>query len=452
MRQSSRIATTIYSVLFLVGLFLPAKVSAAPYLPGCTVASQYDAAVPTTWMLLSLQLVQQTPMYSPPVAARAYGYIGVTLYEAVVGGMPGYQSLAGQLNGLDGLPKTAFGEMRYWPAVANAALATIMRQLFATTTPENKQAIDDTEAQFDAEFSATIRADVLASSIAYGQKLALAIFEWSKSDGGHEGYFRNMPKEYQPPVGAGLWVPTPKHFDRALQPTWGKNRPMALAANDLCAAPPPPTFSTASDSDFYQSALEVYTTVKNLTPEQKEIVYYWADDPVTTATPSGHSMAIATQLLQQEEASLARAALVYANVGIAVNDAFIAIWQTKFHYNLLRPITYIQQNIDPTWNNPEITDPLATPPFPSYTSGHAGEAGAAMTVLTALFGEDYAFVDRSHIQRGFAPRSYDSLMQAAEEAALSRLYGGIHYRFDNEVGLQQGICVGKQVESLNFKK
>ncbi|MEZ4726255.1 MAG: vanadium-dependent haloperoxidase [Caldilineaceae bacterium] len=407
--------------------------------------------MPTTWIQLSQQLVQQTPGFTPPVAARAYGYIGVTLYEAVVAGMPEYQSLAGQLSRLRTLPKVATGTAYHWPTVANTALATIIRQLFATATPENQAAIDDLEAEFTAEFAMQVEPTIFTASVVYGQAVANAIFVWSKSDGGHEGYYRNHPKSYTPPVGEGLWTPTPKHFAHALQPTWGRNRPFVTAIGMRCAAPPPPAFSTAKESAFYQSALEVYNTVKTLTPEQKEIVLFWADDPITTATPAGHSVAIATALLQQEEASLARAALVYAHVGIAVNDAFISVWRTKFRYNLVRPITYIQQHIDQRWNNPEVTDPIATPPFPAYTSGHAGEAGAAMTVLTALFGENYAFVDRTHIGRGFAPRAYDSLMAAAEEAALSRLYGGIHYRFDNEMGLQQGVCVGKQVLRLKFQ-
>lgn len=404
------------------------------------------------WVQLSQKLVKQGVGFSPPVAARAYAYIGVTLYESVVLGMAGYQSLAGQLNGFADLPKPSAGVILHWPTVANAALATSVRHLFARSSPRDLAAMNSLEAQFADGFAEEVPAAVFADSVAFGKAIAEAIFTISKSDGGHEGYKRNQPKTYAPPVGDGLWVPTPRHFYRALQPTWGQNRPFAMAAGEVCGAPPPLPFSTVSGSPFHKAAREVYDTVKQLTPEQREIALYWEDAPVFTSTPAGHSLTIATQLLQQEDASLARAALVYAQVGMAVNDAFISVWHSKYKYNLLRPITYIQRYIDSTWNTPEIKDPVVTPPFPSYPSGHAGEASAAMTVLSALYGDVYPFTDRTHIDRGMAPRSYRSLWQAAEESALSRLYGGIHFRFDNDAGLQQGKCVAKKVEALKFKK
>ena len=198
-------------------------------------------------------------------------------------------------------------------------------------------------------------------------------------------------------------------------------------------------------SQMYAEALEVYTTVKNLSPTQRETALFWADDPVLTATPPGHSLAIATQLLRQENATLARAAKVYLHLGVAIADAFIVCWRDKYVHNYLRPITYIRNVIDPTWNAVSITDPLLTPPFPEYPSGHATEAGAMATVLAALFGEEYAFTDSSMERLGFAPRTYDSFWAAAEEAALSRLYGGIHFRSANENGLAQGRCVGEAV-------
>jgi membrane-associated phospholipid phosphatase len=201
---------------------------------------------------------------------------------------------------------------------------------------------------------------------------------------------------------------------------------------------------------MYAEAWEVYETVRNLTPEQRETALYWADDPTLTATPPGHSLAIATQLIREEGASLARAAEVYARVGIGLADAFIANWNAKFHYNRVRPITYIQEVIDPTWNAASITDPIYTPPFPEYPSGHSTESGAAAVILGTLFGADREFTDRSQQRLGFAPRTYPSFWAAAEEAAVSRLYGGIHFRSGNAEGLVQGRCVGEHVVALDF--
>jgi hypothetical protein len=132
-----------------------------------------------------------------------------------------------------------------------------------------------------------------------------------------------------------------------------------------------------------------------------------------------------------------------AKLGCAQADAFVSCWSTKFKYNLLRPVTYIKRHIDKAW------EPLLiTPPFPEYTSGHSCQSGAASTVLTAVFGESFAFDDATHVDEGLPVRSFPSFTAAAEEAAMSRLYGGIHFRFGNEVGLAQGRAIGAIAAAL----
>jgi hypothetical protein len=148
-------------------------------------------------------------------------------------------------------------------------------------------------------------------------------------------------------------------------------------------------------------------------------------------------------VLRREEASLAAAAETYARVGIAVCDAFIACWQQKYRYNLLRPVTYLRRHVDPEW-----TPLLVTPPFPEYPSGHSVQSGAAFQVLTDLFGDGYAFVDHTHDERGLAPRAFGSFLEAADEAAISRLYGGIHFRAAIVNGVAQGRCIGTAVSAL----
>lgn len=143
--------------------------------------------------------------------------------------------------------------------------------------------------------------------------------------------------------------------------------------------------------------------------------------------------------------SLDVAAEAYARVGIAVSDAFIACWNTKFRYNLLRPVTYIRRLIDPTWSSL-----LVTPPFPEYRSGHSAQSGASAQVLTDLSGP-LAFTDHTHDDRGLPPRTFSSFFEAAEEAALSRLYGGIHFRTAIELGLEQGRSIGREVSNLRFR-
>ena len=410
-------------------------------------AQEASAEVIYNWYELQMKLVKETPGFSPPIASRAFGYTGVTLYEAVSPGAPGYQSLAGQLSELESVPQPLADAEYHWPAVANSALASITRDLFPTATDENKAAIEALYAQNAAAFRAGD--SVIARSEQYGQEVASAIFEWSKSDGGHEGYLRNFPEDYVPPVGEGLWVPTPRlngaDPQPALQPYWGNNRTLLPAADAQCDPPPPPAYSEAPDSQFYRETLEVYDVSQALTQDEIDIALFWADDPGKTATPPGHSIAILTQVLKEQNASLPLAAEAYAKVGIAVSDAFIGCWKAKFEFGLVRPVTVIQKLFAEDWM--PIVD---TPPFPEYTSGHSVQTGAAAAILTDLFGESYAFTDHTHDALGLAPRSFASFAEMAEEAAMSRLYGGIHYRAAIEVGVDQGECIGERVNALQF--
>jgi hypothetical protein len=413
-------------------------------------ARDYGHAVATAWFDLILELIRQTPGFSPPVASRALGYAGVTLYEAIVPGIAAAVSLAGQLNELERLPQVEPDVEYHWPSVANAALAGITRRLFAGGGVAQRAAIDGLESNLRKRLADQAPPEIIHRSIRHGRLVAAAVFAWSRTDGGHEAYFFNTPLDYASPVGDGLWSPTGPGYLRSLQPYWGQNRPFLLADGNECAPPPPPGYSTDPGSTIYQEAMEVYDTVRTLTPQQREIALFWADDPNLTATPPGHSVAIATQVLRDEHASLALAAETYARMGIAVADAFIGCWHVKYQYNHIRPLDYIQQVIDPAWNNPAPTDPVITPPFPEYPSGHSTEIAAAAVVLAGLFGDDYLLIDRTQERLGFAPRVFPSFTAAAEEAAISRLYGGIHFRSGNEGGLAQGKCIGTRVGDLQL--
>lgn len=434
--------TAYLLVLILASYFLGAVHGQAAQL-------DTDAEVATEWFSLQLALVETTPGFSPPVASRAFAYTGVTLYEALVPAMPGYQSLAGQLNDLEPLPQPLSNLEYDWETVANSALAEITRRLFAHTSEENQAAIDTLYTRFASAREQVLSPQVFTRSEMYGRSVASAIYRWSMTDGGHEGELTSFRADFVPPEGAGMWIPTPRRSgdpQPALQPYWGDNRPFALTAGDECMPVPPPEYAEEPESAFYREALEVYDVERHRTPEQEAIALFWADNPAESATPPGHSISILTQILEQENAPLSFAAEAYARLGVAVADAFIGCWNAKYTYNLVRPVTYIQGLIDETW-----LPILTTPPFPEYPSGHSVQSGAAAEVLTALFGEDYGFTDHTHDAKGYAPRSFASFNAFAEEAALSRLYGGIHYRAAIEQGLAQGRCIGERVNRLVFR-
>lgn len=421
----------------------------APRYQSTTSVAAYDAAVATAWYRLALQLVQQTPGFTPPVGSRAFGYIGVTLYEALVPGMPRYRSLSGQLNELRAAPYEKSSEY-HWPTVANSALATSMRHFFPGASPENVAGIDNLEKTLATDLARDMPAAVIRRSTMRGKAVADHIYDWSLDDGGHEGHANNFPSSYVPPVGAGLWIPTAPGFATALQPSWGQNRPFVLASGAEFEPGAPPKFSTTPGSAFYSEALEVYEAVENLTEEQHTIALFWSDDAGKTVTPPGHAISIMTQVLEKRRASLSVAAEAYAKAGIAVADGIISCWNAKYQYNLVRPISYIQAHIDAGWGVEDRALPVTTPPFPEYTSGHSVQTAAFAHVLYDMFG-DMPFTDHTHDARGLAPRTFTSCRAMAEETAISRLYGGIHYRSAIEHGIEQGKEIGRRVSALTFE-
>ena len=416
-------------------------------------AEAYSAEVATEWFGLALLLTQQTPGMSPPVASRALAYLGLTLYESVVAGMPGHRSLAGQLNELQSLPMAQPDEALHWPTVAHSAMAGMTRMMFPHASAENKARIDLLERSLPIKLARDfdpqrVGVDMRTRSETFGKLMAMAIMTWARTDGGHEawGPLRRHQSTYVPPSGAGQWSPTPPNFAPALLPWWGEVRPFALADALACPAPPPPAYSEQGGSAFQRETEEVHRISQAATQEQRQVSLYWADDPLKTPTPAGHWTFIATDQLKASKASLARSAQVYARLHLAMADAFIATWKTKYTVNLLRPVTAVQLMIDSQW----VPTLMHTPPFPEYPSGHSVLSAAAAGVLEHEFGERTRFTDNTHNDRGWGPRSFASFRAAADEAAVSRLYAGIHFRSGVEGGKVQGRCVSARVLGLSM--
>lgn len=400
------------------------------------------------WYRLILELVRHTPTYSPPVASRAFGYLGVTAYEALASGDRSMTSLAGQLNGFTPVAQRE-GGMAYDEAVVmQAALSSAAREFFGNTGPTGQRALKRMTEKLSAEVSAGLTPDLVARSHAYGESIAAHILAWSLQDGGAKVENMGFPLEFALGSRPESWVPTSliNQQQLPLLPKWGENRPFAMPTGNACPLPPPPSYSEEKGSDFYKEALEVYETVKNLTPEQRAIARFWSDDPMLSPTPPGHWIVIALKVLDERKASAAEHADLLARLGVTLADAFIGCWHSKFEYDLLRPVTYIKRVIDPKWE-----PVLITPPFPEYPSGHSTQSGAAATVLTAFFGENFAFTDSTHEKDKLPNRSFKSFWDAANEAGISRLYGGIHFRAAIERGLDQGRCIGEKAVALRTR-
>jgi PAP2 superfamily len=412
-----------------------------------------DAAKPEAvvqgWYHLVLELIRHTPTYTPPVASRALGYLGVTAFEATASGSDKLQTLAGQLNELSPTPPREAGATYDEAIILDAALAASTHDFFSNTGPTGQRAIAAMAKKSTSEATAGVPADVVARSQAYGEVVAKYIFDWSQNDGGAKIENMGFPMKYDLKKGPGLWVPTSAIIQQQapLLPEWGNNRPFAMPKDAVCDLAPPVPYSEDTSSEFYKQAKEVFDIKANLTDPQRAIARFWADDAMLTTTPPGHWVSIALQILARDNKGLEDQVDLLARLGISQADAFIGCWKGKYKYNSIRPVTYIKKLMDPKWEST-----LNTPPFPEYPSGHSTQSGAAATVMTAFFGDNFGFEDATYIKDGVKARTFASFQAASDEAALSRIYGGIHFRAAVENGQKQGQCIGKYAANLKTRK
>jgi hypothetical protein len=261
-----------------------------------------------------------------------------------------------------------------------------------------------------------------------GERTAAQILAWADSD----GYTASADVVHVPSGAPGAWVPTPPAYSTALEPGWGSIRTFVVRPDD-CQLGAPVAYSDDPASDFYEQAMSVYRADRDLTDEQREIARFWNMEP-NTGTPAGHWTRILNTVSADLDLSLAEAVEAHAAMSVAVADSFVLGWGEKFTTDVLRPVTFIRDHIDPDW-----LPYLVTPQFPEYPSGHSFSSGAAAAVLTAMF-DDREFVDSSN--HDGVTRHFDSFEDAAREAASSRLYGGVHYPMGIDRGHRYGDCIG----------
>ncbi|MBX7243174.1 MAG: vanadium-dependent haloperoxidase [Bacteroidia bacterium] len=398
---------------------------------------KYDASVSVRWMNLILD-VTKSEGKNPPQASRIYGYSSVALYEAVVPGMPENKTLVNQLNGLYSLPKRNKKKAYDFREVANATIYSVAKHLFTNPKPSTTQKLDSLHNLIASEIQSEIPSPIFQNSLALGTGIGNGLKQWISADNFDQTRFMTYTVPSRS-VNPSFWAPTDNVNAIPLEPFWGQIRTFTLQQPNMCFVPTNYPYSTDPASSFYENAMEVYNTRNNLTQEQQNIARWWADGPGATPTPPGHWMRLTGQMIRNQGMDLSEAAELYVLVGVSGADAFISCWSCKYTVNLLRPVTYIRENIDPAWN-----PLLATPPFPEYTSGHSVCSGAMSEALTQVLG-DASFTDSSNIFLGIQPRTFSSFYEAADEAAISRLYGGIHFREAIENGVSEGRCVGQTV-------
>lgn len=383
-------------------------------------------------------------VFSPPVSSRIYAYTNLAAYETIRHSKTGYPSIAQKLHGFPAIPQPVANVKYNYSLASTKAYFTVAKKITFS-----KDTLQNYEDGVYANFKENLTPAEYDSSIAFGERVGNAILERTKVDQYKET--RGMPKELGSEA-PGKWRPTPPDYADAAEPYWSKILPLSLDSNTKIQCPKPPAFDTNRTSPFFVNVLEVYNIGKNLTDSERTIARYWDDNPFVTEhaghlmygnkkiTPVGHWIGITTIACKMKKVNAVEACQTFVLSSVAMYDVIITCWEEKFRSNVIRPITIINESIDRDWQ-----PFLQTPPFPEHSSGHSGISASAATILTTKFGDNFAFTDTSDLAFIGMKRDFSSFRQAANEASISRVYGGIHYRSGINAGMVQGNAVGEFV-------
>jgi membrane-associated phospholipid phosphatase len=428
--------------------------------------SSFDYQVVFEWNNLWMEIERHAAGYRPCPTANALGYAGLANYEACISGMPEYASLANRYNGLT-LPKALVNQEYHWPTVINAVNAYIYSRLFPELDQSLYSRIKVLEEKNEKLYQESIDQEVFIRSKNHGQAVAAAIWEWKKSDAATFDAYKDPFKEnnWQERLNEpGAWTPTIPGPGEGMFPYWSKGRTLAISDDmRICRHYKQYVgeFSESPNSGLYAQSLEVMAqNTPSLSYQTEWVGEFWSDDLLgLTFSPPTRFIAIANQVYENENANLEEAVVANAKVGIALHDAAVGAWTSKYYYNLERPETYIKRNINPSWE-PNLDNPLTgdngiSPSFPAYPSGHATFGAAASEALASVFGYSYGMTDNCHRNRtefeGY-PRTFSSFYEMALENAWSRVPLGVHYRMDAEEGMRYGTEIGRAVNKLPWKK
>jgi len=392
-------------------------------------------------------------IFSPPVASRVYLYPTIAAYEIIAEALPNeYQSLAGQVKELQSIPAAEDPNVEHRLAALFAFNTVGKAMIFSENKMESFEEYLQDKLKEIGVPNAVIRA-----SKDYANKVSTAILEWASKDNYNQT--RTFPK-YTVKEEDQYWKPTPPDYMDGIEPHWKEIRTMVLDSSNQFPPKDPLTFNLKKGTPFQKQLMQVYEVTKNLTEEQVEIAKFWDCNPYVThhkghsmfatkkITPGGHWIGITSIATRQSNSSFEETINAFTYVTIALFDAFISCWDEKWETLVVRPETLINQYYDEEW-----LPLLQTPPFPEYTSGHSVISRAAAVALSDLYGDDFAFTDTTEEAYGLPKRNFKSFIDASKEAAISRLYGGIHYMMAIEEGVEQGQKVGEYiVQKIQTKK
>lgn len=375
-----------------------------------------------------------------PVGSRRYYYASVAAYEALVPFHQGFKSLGGQLKQLKtlGAPDTSNGYCL--DLVALCAHTYVSKKLVY-----KEDSITNFRERKLNWYKSRIAKNQFENSIAWGDSVGAHIARWAKGDSFAQTRGTGLYLVKKDP---GKWQPTLPEYKDAVEPQWNKLRTAAAPSASFISIKAPEPYNESKNSRFYKITKQVYDQVRTQDSSYLKIASYWDDNPntfvhighatinVLKVSPAGHWLGIFSHVAKQKKYNLIQTAEGFARLSAVIFDAFIVCWDTKYKTEYIRPETAIRDLIDSTW-----LPPIQTPAFPEYPSGHSVVSSAAATVLTSMFG-DYSFTDSTEVEFGLGARTFKSFRDAANEACMSRLYGGIHFIDAIDYGKEMGNKLG----------
>jgi len=390
--------------------------------------------------------IQIHDIFSPPVASRIFVYPNIAAYEILAQKSSKFKTLVGTLNEFEAIPQADKSKD------VNLELAAIIAHMELS-----KNLIFSEERMASLQDSLYLVWET-TNKLQFDQSKAYAfeVIDHMKRYMGHDNYnqTRTMSKFTVDTDDPSRWQPTPPSYMDGIEPHWNEIRPFLLDSAQQFKPEPHPEFSLNKGTKFYEELLEVYNVSQEITKngdesEEIAIARFWDCNPFVSVTrghfmfatkkisPGAHWIGITKIASRKTNSDVEETVNAYTKTSIAIADAFISCWDEKYRSNLIRPETLINQTLDPDW-----LPILQTPPFPEYTSGHSVVSGAASVILTEIFGDDFYFEDDTELPFGLPIRNFKSFYKASSEAAISRLYGGIHYRAAIDNGLKQGKALG----------
>lgn len=420
------------------------------FIAGCSHPKKVQLLSDATVLHNNMDQLTQVIIYdvfTPPVASRIYGYTSLASYEAMRYADPKYCSIMAQLKGFATPPEPKKGKSYNYALAATKAFFTVAHKITFSVDTLKKY-----EDKVYAMYKSNLDDSTYTRSVNFGEQIGKLILKRAAVD--NYPQTRGKPK-YLGENSPAKWRPTPPDYMDGVEFCWGTMKAFAIDSSGQFPPPPPPPYSEDKNSAYVKQYVDVYHTNKNLTGEQTEIARFWDDNPFVIEhnghlmfadkkiTPGGHWIGITTIACKKTHANGVKTAQAYALTSIALYDAFICCWEVKYKYSYARPVTNINEKLDHTW-----LPLLQTPPFPEYTAGHSTISAAAAVMLTHVFGDNFEFQDTSDLKYIGLQRHFKSFLLAAQETAMSRYYGGIHYLNSSLAGAAQG----RQLGDFTWKK